>query len=1489
MKSKSTIVFGILLILFLPNLYLNSTTIKNNSNKQNESPISSDDVDSSENSQFSVIEDEKENWGYNEWKQYTIDLGYRDGQLNDEIINDPQIQNKIQIATILHWGLYNGTITKEESYEIARTKLTATTDGYIDPIYANDEQIKFEISFGIKGLECIYCAELYLSKDNFKDRVWKEVFFPWLCDKNVFDDKWTFIELDPIYIDTGYIEYNADAELVHWCTLFGVEYPVEDYIWNCYDITDDDVTPPEIRTWIYPSGHWNEKTELENNVIYDVSDISYSDSTYMKIAIEAKDPSGAQWRGKYSENNWFLFVPTNEHEGGKIGTYEFYLSDVYDTYPNFYLLEFGVCFRDNDHDRPNDYSSEVCFQFKLNRRLPWSLPLYGDLATVKIEGLDKKKGIYLNCDEYNSTNVYSFKEHHQKNEITISMEFKNTEEYPIRVKFGGLIPKMMGLDFTLLQNLDNIYRYNQSEEKDIYDGDLIDPMNLAESMDAIFTYDTKVDLKKDDFDFHFWVEINPGETKSIEICKISIKTLEILDTSGVIWDDWTKGIKDATELEAQFLNSRIFAQYVFAALGIPLPPTALDFIKTMENESKDIEDWLSLVYSADILGAKISNLGGFMGLFFGILEAYGAEKYWNDPSKWWWHLNEDVDDYHYIRGNPYNKWTNVRQMLIMDPEDWELVDSEDLIYYTGIGLIPDDSQRDALRNFISYEMFSDLMFSVSSMDYCPTFLLCLLTGIGVATDIYKDTAILDIVNGKDPPDNNYYEKPNVDVVSYPYERFPELYEEIQAHNSIAIQGKAIIDSLLDLERLTTNLIIANNRYNTAFASNNFSACSFQTQNIQEFSYEMIETSKQLEYYYVSFMNSIESETNNNPLYFSDIDMDILTSPEFEFEFDPKYKDFVTEFEITRNIETNVLKDMQNKEIAINSIEHKDMELLNEMAMRSSHIFESIDELCLSLLEENIKTNQYISVGKLGLSPLSGPEIELEINTLLDQLNTLTNLILNEEFYNASLLANIIKDSSLDLFFNTYRDEFLSIYYYAKSFERYALQKNQIQLTLVDVEKKVLYDGTNVNFSINIENLVGQILEDNYDYIVSTLVITNLPDYLTYSIFYSNDTELEKNEEGNYYILLSKNEVKSLKLQIALKSNSVPEISKEIKLQLIAYQNTTKKLMWSEASIELTILDDDITPPEILISEKGLGWVLEIEDNDGILDSIATGTYIILDNNDNIIFSGLLEENITYQLILPLKVGNYTLFVFATNNDKDWAGDEETSEASAMLEFTLDFLYDFVNSQIDELKDYIQANVSSCISRIFIHILDKTQERLQEAYYFIENGKCKCALFYDVIAQIYLKITEFKIELINRLNFINDENAEYMINFIHIIRNNIILLMGNSVGTEQGYSIALIEVDLLNLNDMIEEELNWCYCWCLSNYIRGAVTMLEISIFKISLDHDIKHFLTSASIKLDKAKCVINHLLDKGKISQELADRLLFEINQALDNIEILKN
>jgi len=122
-------------------------------------------------------------------------------------------------------------------------------------------------------------------------------------------------------------------------------------------------------------------------------------------------------------------------------------------------------------------------------------------------------------------------------------------------------------------------------------------------------------------------------------------------------------------------------------------------------------------------------------------------------------------------------------------------------------------------------------------------------------------------------------------------------------------------------------------------------------------------------------------------------------------------------------------------------------------------------------------------------------------------------------------------------------------------------------------------------------------------------------------------------------------------------------------------NTKCNLILAEINPQ-SVYDDDKTPPEISIIYEGVQyvgdpgvWNVEVGDIESGLDKVKIEINDIVEINDiNLIDIFAL----TYVIPVPAIEGINTIVVSATNNDKDFVGDQETSTESEWVEIYADF-------------------------------------------------------------------------------------------------------------------------------------------------------------------------------------------------------------------------
>ncbi|MFX1431411.1 MAG: hypothetical protein ACFFCY_14695, partial [Promethearchaeota archaeon] len=302
------------------------------------------------------------------------------------------------------------------------------------------------------------------------------------------------------------------------------------------------------------------------------------------------------------------------------------------------------------------------------------------------------------------------------------------------------------------------------------------------------------------------------------------------------------------------------------------------------------------------------------------------------------------------------------------------------------------------------------------------------------------------------------------------------------------------------------------------------------------------------------------------------------------------------------------------------------------------------------------------------------------------------------------------------------------------------------------------------------------------------------------------------------------------------------------------------------------------------------YQLSIVDNDGIEDSKATGEFFLIDEEGIILQSGIiLQEDINYTINIPLKPGNYCLEVYTTNNDLEFEGDEEFNNEIFWISIDLENCFQRVDKLFEYLIDYVDENLCFIIADNIEFKLYLAQQDLMKAYLLVEAGDLNYGVFNEIIVQAIIEFVEFETEFYSKIDLISMTISNEMISLLHQIRNFVIILMGNSVdhvkGISCGYDIASIEVELLNLGDFIEEQLGDCTSKYLEYLIKLSAMQLELAIIKLSRDIDPDSALSLAQQFINRAREQVLNLLEKNKISVDLASIILDILNYCYFKVE----
>ncbi|MFX0104912.1 MAG: hypothetical protein ACFE75_05435, partial [Candidatus Hodarchaeota archaeon] len=334
---------------------------------------------------------------------------------------------------------------------------------------------------------------------------------------------------------------------------------------------------------------------------------------------------------------------------------------------------------------------------------------------------------------------------------------------------------------------------------------------------------------------------------------------------------------------------------------------------------------------------------------------------------------------------------------------------------------------------------------------------------------------------------------------------------------------------------------------------------------------------------------------------------------------------------------------------------------------------------------------------------------------------------------------------------------------------------------------------------------------------------------------------------------------------------------------------------TQVILSFEVFDDDITPPNIYLYYENYNYQISILDNDGMIDSKATGEYHLIDEEGMILESGIMSlEDFKYLITIPLKPGNYTLEVYSTNNDIEWEGDEEFNVEIFDISVGIKECFQKVDTLIENLIIYVDANLYSILADNIRFKLRLAQEDLRDAYDLVEIGNLKCCLFNELIVQAIIEFVEFETEIYNNIDLIVDEIRDEIITSLHEIRNFVVLLIGTSVdyvlglkGISSGYNIALIEVELLNLADFVEEleDLDTKY---LEKLIRLSALHLELAIIKLSRGINPDSTLSNAQKFIERAKEEVNNLLENYEITEDIVTKLLETLDYCYFKIEEIK-
>ena len=388
-----------------------------------------------------------------------------------------------------------------------------------------------------------------------------------------------------------------------------------------------------------------------------------------------------------------------------------------------------------------------------------------------------------------------------------------------------------------------------------------------------------------------------------------------------------------------------------------------------------------------------------------------------------------------------------------------------------------------------------------------------------------------------------------------------------------------------------------------------------------------------------------------------------------------------------------------------------------------------------------------------------------------------------------------------------------------------------------------------------------------------------------------------------YILVDAYDPSGLSLDPSGTYELTPILGKQI-YEFIAIDNDNDRPLDSletQETVIINIIDDDIEAP-VLYNLQTLTNVYDLNvtfngyDYSGIssvkvyIDNIFIETFDIIQNN--------IDDNITISLDNEwiMEYGIHNIKIEVIDGDNDRPDDALSSYIYGTFEITIDNMFKYVLNQIEILKQSFNDILDNytCkfkyrhhhLSRSMSFKLSKAQFHLMKANILYNEDSISHSIIHDFVSKALIQITEFKTNFLNKIGIITDGEYNSLILQIHNIRNNIIHIMGASVGTDQAMKIADCTIDLLELKDDMDKKIGYHYKkYCLISNLYFAERKLEYSLFKLSIGRNIDRMLKGVQRLLDKTVLKIQCLQRHDKISQELADSFIERIYKINSDIE----
>ncbi len=330
---------------------------------------------------------------------------------------------------------------------------------------------------------------------------------------------------------------------------------------------------------------------------------------------------------------------------------------------------------------------------------------------------------------------------------------------------------------------------------------------------------------------------------------------------------------------------------------------------------------------------------------------------------------------------------------------------------------------------------------------------------------------------------------------------------------------------------------------------------------------------------------------------------------------------------------------------------------------------------------------------------------------------------------------------------------------------------------------------------------------------------------------------------------------------------------------------------------ITIIDDDQNAP-ILSNLDLINNPLDLTVNFDILnedegdDQGISVINIYIDNilcitynpdSDETSFTFTLSDN------WLIEYGTHELMIEVVDNDNDVINDALTTVIIDHFETSPANMMSYILLEINELKLFIDDNVSCPYDFILESQLIRAEVNVESALESFILADVPKSVVLNKLAKANLDMTDFFIYIFNNFNAIPEDITYYIINELHKIRDHITITMGAIIGTECALDTANIIIQIDRLADKIFNDQEFMvsisidiHLWIASNYLDNALVTM-------SLDDTTETLILESLSKVNlEFADLMAYLWDNvGCISENDSEYISIQIHKIRDNITFI--